>query len=990
MYRTLLSLGFFLLAITLNAQAEESKQDELPNILFVDALELPLLQEDGQTASLAGSGIQFNRVYPSAAAKASMTYGTLTGRYAWRAALHDSAPLPSITERSAGQTLPGLLQKHRYQNAFIAAGQQGGEGFEGLFSEQLFHGFDFVSLGESTENNTESSVTGQAEKTVAWLSENRTNNRPFFLYFSISENASVESSEQAIGLVMNTLSEISEGRETIVFLLTQDHERHQAGYPDYARLLIHGIGESGNIRHIDIPVSSYDIYATCAELIRTPLEENDAPDSFSLLPLIEDRNQAQGPPVIITHSVEGDFIIRMQKWELQLDAHTKSTILTDRLELYNLQEDPLRQNNLSVEIPKVTRAMYRHLEHSIGGGLISSAEAPNKDIEAAIWGGDSQAPQMLYEEAGMSVYDYVVIGFYFIFILALGPVFKKFNKSSKDYFAGGQRMCWWLLGGSLFISNFSSWTFTGASGIAYKYGILVLYVYAMDVLGYIIAYLWFATRLRQMRLITAMDGIRRRFGKANEQFFTWFNIIMAPLSGGMWLMGLSLILATVLNMSANPIVLGTGATVLIMAMLGGRWAVTASDFIQLLLLITLSVITASLCLYQLGGVDAFIAQLPDDFSRIFYPLGEIRYDWLFLASALFGGILLRNNMLTASKFISARDTEHARKAALVPLVGYILMPLIWFIPPWCADTLAPEMMLNLTFDYPEESAYISSAMAVLPEGLLGLLVVGLFAATMSSMDTAFNANAGFIVCNFYRDILKPHATDRELFFAGQIATLFSGVVVISVALLLINIGSISIFDTYLYFGILIGPGMGAVCLFGMFFSKTPPWVAWGCTLASIIISVLLFTVIFADWMAPYIRPHVTGTSLEQIYEYTLQNPFYMSNLIVFPIITICFFLSMKFYKPERYPKYAREVESLFKDMRTKIDFNKEIGEEHDNTGEQATTLGVLAMIYGAFIALLALIPNPLPGRLAIIACSSIMLLLGFGLYRAGKAASRKQ
>ena len=40
----------------------------------------------------------------------------------------------------------------------------------------------------------------------------------------------------------------------------------------------------------------------------------------------------------------------------------------------------------------------------------------------------------------LSVYDYVVIAFYFVFVMSLGFVFKRFNKVTKDYFAGGQRM----------------------------------------------------------------------------------------------------------------------------------------------------------------------------------------------------------------------------------------------------------------------------------------------------------------------------------------------------------------------------------------------------------------------------------------------------------------------------------------------------------------------------------------------------------------------
>ena len=102
----------------------------------------------------------------------------------------------------------------------------------------------------------------------------------------------------------------------------------------------------------------------------------------------------------------------------------------------------------------------------------------------------------------LTIYDYIVIGFYFLFVMSLGFVFKRFNKGSKDYFAGGQRMCWWLLGGSLFISNFSCWTFTGAAGMAYRFGILIMYVYVLDVVGYIIGYTLFATRLRQMRRLS--------------------------------------------------------------------------------------------------------------------------------------------------------------------------------------------------------------------------------------------------------------------------------------------------------------------------------------------------------------------------------------------------------------------------------------------------------------------------------------------------------
>ena len=46
----------------------------------------------------------------------------------------------------------------------------------------------------------------------------------------------------------------------------------------------------------------------------------------------------------------------------------------------------------------------------------------------------------LYPKSGnqftmLTIYDYIVIGFYFLFVMSLGFVFKRFNKGSKDYFA---------------------------------------------------------------------------------------------------------------------------------------------------------------------------------------------------------------------------------------------------------------------------------------------------------------------------------------------------------------------------------------------------------------------------------------------------------------------------------------------------------------------------------------------------------------------------
>jgi len=59
-------------------------------------------------------------------------------------------------------------------------------------------------------------------------------------------------------------------------------------------------------------------------------------------------------------------------------------------------------------------------------------------------------------------------------------------KDSGDFFRAGGRMSWWMVGISTFMASFSSWTFTGAAGIAYEHGVVVLGIYFANVLGFLL------------------------------------------------------------------------------------------------------------------------------------------------------------------------------------------------------------------------------------------------------------------------------------------------------------------------------------------------------------------------------------------------------------------------------------------------------------------------------------------------------------------------
>jgi SSS family transporter len=586
----------------------------------------------------------------------------------------------------------------------------------------------------------------------------------------------------------------------------------------------------------------------------------------------------------------------------------------------------------------------------------------------------------------LSIYDYIMILFYFAFTASLGIIFKKLCKGSTDYFAGGRRMNWWLLGASSFVANFSAWTFTGAAGIAYSFGVIFFSVYLVDIVGFIISVVWFAPRFRRLRLVTAMDAVRLRFGRFNEQLYTWLQLLTNYIAGAIWLVGLSIIVSSVFQIPQVPVIVVCGVTILFMTLLGGNWAVVASDFIQTLLLMTYSIVVAVLTVKYVGGIGSFIDQVPDTHWQMFRPLGSIKYDWLYVATAFIWGIYQKNSIVFgAAKYIAAKDDKHARKSALVPLIGYLILPLLWFIPAIGANMIVPDLAEKYsTFNVPGEASYIAVCVAVLPKGLLGLLVAGLFAATMSSMDTTLNKNAGFLTKNFYQPIFRKNASDKELLRVGELFTLMSGILMICIAILLATRGKVSLFDAYLYMAAYIQAPLTVALFMGMLARRTPAWSGWATILFGCSISIFLFEVVPLDFMKEALVP-VTG---EAFYNYLITNKFTLTNMITVPLTTLFFVWTRRFYREHKHNhEYIESVEEFTRRIKTPVDFETEVGD--DNTAQQAGLMGILAMVYGGFIALAVLVPNPVTGRVAIGAVAATMLTIGALLFAYSKRVKTK-
>jgi SSS family solute:Na+ symporter len=581
----------------------------------------------------------------------------------------------------------------------------------------------------------------------------------------------------------------------------------------------------------------------------------------------------------------------------------------------------------------------------------------------------------------LTIYDYAAILFYLFFTASLGFVFKRLNVGGTDYFAGGRKMNWWLLGASSFVSNFSAWAFTGAAGMAYSYGVLVFSITMLNVVGFLISYFWFAGKFRRLRLVTAMDAVRLRFGRGSEQLFTWLQILTSFFGGAVWLVGLSILVSTVFGFPQVPVIIFCTITITFMTLLGGKWAVSGSDFIQTLLLSVISIVVLVLTFYHVGGVSAMIEKIPSGHWRFFQPLGSITYDWLYVTTALIWGIYQTNSVLFgAAKYIAAKDDRHAKKSVLVPLIGYLFLPVAWFLPSMAATVIVPDLIEKYAaFNNPAEAAYIAVCIKVLPQGLLGLVIAGFFAATMSSMDTSLNVNAGFLVKNFYQPVFRKNASETEQLAVGHIATIFCGALMMCLAIMIVTRGKVSLFDAYLYLNAYIQAPLTVALFLSIMVHRTPAWSGWTTVLVGIFSTVLIYDVVPLEPVQVWLT-RIFGAGFAS---YLVTNKFTFTNILTIPLCSIYFLCTRYFFREiPRNQEYRENLGEFKRRLDAPVSFDDEIG--GDNTAQQARIMGVLALIYGGFISLGVFIPNPISGRLSIAACASVLIGTGALLLMYGR------
>ncbi|MGZ0656372.1 sodium:solute symporter family transporter [Coraliomargarita sp. W4R72] len=564
------------------------------------------------------------------------------------------------------------------------------------------------------------------------------------------------------------------------------------------------------------------------------------------------------------------------------------------------------------------------------------------------------------------VVEYIVIGVYLAVILAVGPACRKLTTDTSDFFKGGSRGTWWIVGMSSFMSGISALTFTGNGGAAFMAGWSVLAIYLGGIAAYLVHVLYLGRMFRQLRVTTFPEALRARFGPVTQQVFATIGILIGTLIAGLWLLGLSIFAATCFSLPLEMTIPALGLTVLFYSTIGGRWAVLSADFIQGMVMFVMTILLTILCFIHFDGIGGFFAaikaqDLTDTFQFIKPTVegasSDYTLEWFFAIFAIqFIGM---TSMVQSTRYFSVKDGKSATKAAMLTGILMIVGTLLWFIPPMTARLLFADEVLASGMPKPEEAAFAIIAMKLLPTGLIGMMVVAMFAATMSSVDTGLNGNVAIlirdIVPSCFRRLGRPLPPENVLLRWSRIMSVVFGLMIIGIAYYLAVVSEAGIFSFAIGISATMGMPMAIPLVLCLFIRRAPSWACLFSFGVGLIPSVIY-----------YLNP-----GLMSFGERTFGVIFAASG---------AFYFSMLFPQTVAYRK---RVDEFFETMHRPVDFEKEVGKANDNL--QLLIMSRFALVIGVLIALLLFIPNPMAGRLSILAVSLVILTMGLGFHLRVKA-----
>ncbi|MDR2841211.1 MAG: sodium/solute symporter [Paludibacter sp.] len=421
----------------------------------------------------------------------------------------------------------------------------------------------------------------------------------------------------------------------------------------------------------------------------------------------------------------------------------------------------------------------------------------------------------------LSSLDITVIVAYFIILIAvaLWASYGKGNKSD-NLFLANKSLGWFAIGLTMWGTNVGPSMLIANSSSGYESGIVAgnFSWYAFPFI-FLLAFV-FAPRYLGANVTTLPEYMGKRFGERTRKYLAWYSIITILIS---WL-GLTLFSGGVFMAQILDFPLWACIVILVIfsaafTMAGGLKAIAYTNVFQMLLLIGVSVLLAVMAVIKVGGVGTVIDSTPANYWNLFQSMSDKDFPWLaiLLGYPIMGVWFWCTDQSMVQGVLGAKNLRQGQLGAnFCAWLKIIDIPL-FIIPGILCFILLPNLT-NST------DSYLQLVQTVFPQGLIGLVVVIMIAALISTIGSALNSLSAV----FTMDILyKTKSTDspniadaKKIKKTGRIVVLVGSIVSVFLAIAITQIEGLSFFNIFQSVLGFLAPPMAVAFLFAVFVKFT--------------------------------------------------------------------------------------------------------------------------------------------------------------------------
>jgi SSS family transporter len=349
----------------------------------------------------------------------------------------------------------------------------------------------------------------------------------------------------------------------------------------------------------------------------------------------------------------------------------------------------------------------------------------------------------------MNLLDYAIVTLYFGAMIWLGMRFRK-NEASTDYFLAGRTFGWFPLCMSAMATQLSAISFVSAPAfvglrkgggmqwLTFEFGVPLAMIAVMGAIG---------PMLHRSGVVSVYSFLERRFGKGSRLLLSALFVVSRGLATGVSIYVIGLVLSSILTMPFWETMLLLGAVTIIYSLKGGMKAIVYSEVAQMIIKVLGILMIMLTALYYIGGWQAFLAHLDRgrlqvvDFSNFGFDGREYGFWPMLLGGTFLYASYYGTDQTQAQRILSARDQQTVKRLLLFN--GLLRFPVTLM---YCFGGLIlgafvlgnPDFSERIPADKPDLMipVFITD---YLPHGAVGIIVVALIAAWMSSYSSNLNS-----------------------------------------------------------------------------------------------------------------------------------------------------------------------------------------------------------------------------------------------------------